>query len=651
MVSSNKILTVSYGTFSCTLEGFDDSFGTMKAIAEYFRDLASDDRYFGAEPPTPDADMLARIAEREIARQVEARQERGQIVLRASEQEQETQAQETPEESTAPDTDAIPTENSHQDQADSDSEQREDIAAESPQPEVASAAETDTSPVPPVEDTPPDFDEAATAENEDLPEDEAAEEAAAPTPSEPQTIEPQTIAAATETESVAAKLRRIRAVVSKGQGSAAALYTEDEHAETPDISEEIATPPKVEATEETPRTEDFTPGFEAAIAHGAEPAEALAEPENIEDEGPTAEVLPETDHAPLAEDLAEETPQTDEQESPRSGVLKVKRSDFEEATYTPEENADDWSDDWLDDEESSLTPEEEEELRLELAQVEAELSSDDEDESHDDSHAEDEGDQDDVSSIFAADPSEQSHESRHDRIARRERLYQSAGEQDMKRLIAKTQSEMAEPQATNRRNAIAHLRAAVAATNAEIEAGKPEREDTISDAFRDDLASAVRPKRPKKLGKSSARRPDTDQSAPPLKLVAEQRIDNPDETKPVRPRRVSRADLDAPLAEVTTDHPAPDGFADFAAEVGAQSLGDILEAAAAYMTYVEEREDFSRPQLMTRLRSIQGDAFSREDGLRSFGTLLRTGKLRKVGPGRFTASSEIGFLPEARRVG
>lgn len=179
------------------------------------------------------------------------------------------------------------------------------------------------------------------------------------------------------------------------------------------------------------------------------------------------------------------------------------------------------------------------------------------------------------------------------------------------------------------------------AKKADADIGKTDEEE--EGAFRSDLASVVKPRRPEARNEGT-KRPGGDRPAP-LKLVAEQRVDVDASPKgPVTPRRVAALD-DATGAEDAGN------FADYAAEMGAHDLPSLLEAAASYLSFVEGRDQFSRPQLMTKVRQVEQGDFSREDGLRSFGQLLRAGKIEKIRGGRFAVTGDIGYRPDQREAG
>lgn len=679
MVHTNKVLTVSYGTFSCTLEGFEDSFGTMKAIAEYFRDLAADDRYFGAEPPQPDADMLARIAQREIARRVEAHSDGTAIVLRAQDEVTEPAQPEAPaapvpavEETVAAATAAaavvedapVEVEPKVEAVAATVAEEAPEPVAEEPVAEEPAledvVAEEDVA----QDDTPVDdmIDDAVADLVEDEPELDTAPEIApeiAPEvePEVEPEIEPEIVAEVTPevvdeapeapaADSIAAKLQRIRDVVARDAAQDAAMAPTDnniedtlasdaalletitEAAAEEDYDEEYEddfvteeAPQPVETAEEAPAQAEPAPfnlaAFEAVTAAATEDSYDDEDEDDLAGEdtlfsgldAPEDALDLDDDEEEMSNILASDTPEEPVDRSGRARVIKVKRADLEAAIARGALESIDGEE---DDDGSSLSAEDEADLMRELAEVEAEFG--------------------DAPKVHP--------------------------DEDMPRLLAEAGQKMEEEESAANRETYAQLRAAVAATKAEEKVAGDPKLLSVDKDYRDDLASVVRPDRPmtrpltRPVSKPLDRGRPTAEIAAPLKLVAEQRVDGSDDSarQPVRPRRVTTELLDE---NMVTDGAGEDtgGFAVFAEKVGATGLSELLEAAAAYMSYVEGREKFSRPQLMTKVRQVEKEDFNREDGLRSFGQLLREGKIEKAGGGRFTASPDIGFRPDQRAAG
>jgi hypothetical protein len=233
------------------------------------------------------------------------------------------------------------------------------------------------------------------------------------------------------------------------------------------------------------------------------------------------------------------------------------------------------------------------------------------------------------------------------------------------RILEQTNWEMDKPEGSRRRSAIAHLRAAVAATRADRFFGQDEGEQEREEAYRGDLEDAVRPHQMTGTGDSMALDftvPDLGPAPipqsgvkprkPPLKLVAEQRVDHdyafdiqdlpPPPKALVRTRRAMASTASAGLQD-RAEETSAGGFATYAAVSGAESLDQLMEAAAAYMTFVEHRDQFSRPQLMNKMREAETQDTPREDRLRIFADLLRDCKVVKVGGGRFIATDKIGF--------
>lgn len=790
MIGASKILTVSYGTFSCTLEGFDEPFNTMKAIAEYFRDLAAEDRYFGAEPPTPDAAMLHKIAEREIQRRVEAKIQDNGVILRAGETETQTAAVEPAR--IAPTVSETPTIDANGDSAAARLSRLR--ASQTPvsvlvepvnsQPPAAAPMPVATSLANETYDDEYSEDQHADDMNAAVLESIAARAAA---PLSEAAIEDLSILEDTGLEALA----QAKEVDTLGAEEAAgsALITEqpeqEEYGDFPGALADLAAEDAPVEDKQTPletTAQDETPHEIAASAEMllAETAEEDTAEQTLEDEvgyfdpknadqliedndqdfdvddsdatalmlasiasytaEPVAESAAEPVAEPEAETFAEEAAQLlqhSEASDPDADVAlaqpeaQVPAKPTQTPTLSAEEAlaealgidapqaramiANDDSSVAATEEDTAAPPHRARARVIKVRRIQPAASSEAAPLSTSSTgllsagaeaaqHAEPtvevaaqaapqtvrptrpvrpvrpvlspavaaETAETAVSDLIKASKTETEAEPASTAAESRHLLAEIAEDEAVNRLMAQTNSAMDGPEARRRSMAISHLKAAVAATEADrqVQAANPAKsQPDRQDIYRSDLNSVVRVK-PSDAGRSGTDRPS------PLMLVSEQRIDrikpadtaaSPRVITPNRPTRVTSAavsaqdtliggDFDDEDHELSAEEAsanlfaAGQSFADFAEQLGAESLHDLLEAAAVYCAQVLGRPQFSRPMVMSQLSSLpQGEHHKLEEQLRAFGTLMREGRITKVKRGSFAVTDRSPLLAEALR--
>ena len=721
MTSESKILTVSYGTFSCTLEGFDNPFDTMKAIAEYFRDLAAQDRHFGAEPPPPDAAMLHRLAEREVSR------------LAAASQREDTARLQVPADAVAADAPFSPR------------IQINPVGRRTAHPPVdpdQAVEEDSAAPEPSLQDVIPDGVAAKLARIRRAV-NPAAEMAAplAPLAADPEVVSPELVDEAedgiaavaaeldAEVEPVAeptlaeaseAVAARLGALISSA-GAPATAYDEDDTEADPaagwtdeSLDEPAFAEPEAEVSVE--------------LSVGAEPDDTFADAALLDEDEPSEEdlaLLAELDG--IALDEAGKAPERDDA-LPEDELADLSLTDATLQDPLPEALvadttaeapvADTTGEALVADTAAEALPDME--TLAEAPAVEVEEPAPPASKSGSRARRVN-------SRVVRIHPSEEAPGSSRDDGATR--ILAANDESDeISRLMQQAEDVMAEDENRRRQEALSRLKAAVASTEADradIDYEAPRAEKNL-DPYRDDLAEAIQPDSPEELApapdvkprrksvtiRPAEPRPGTIRpgmiSPPPLVLVSEQRIDRvappaapvaapvaaPPSISPgispsipdgqpmvaLRTGRLSGAIgagaavaasgmparnivLEKPsygaVAEMEEDEELAEdskeidesGLAAFAEIVGARSMAEMLEAAAAYATCVEKRNQFTRPQLMRRMMaSAGGKSVSREDGLRSFGTLLRTGRIEKVTRGHYSLAENSPYLAEARRL-
>jgi len=592
----------------------------MKSVVGYFHDLAGHDLFTDQASVVPDLDILARLTAQQTSGKVAIEESENGVSLRVMTEDEvpETEAEAADDDNTLDDV-AIE-EETHENVFSEIVTVDDAVIDEVEETSFDDAVMDDTPEAPAFMDTTADADDTDGTDIEDDAGTDDFAVAAVATMDAPTLDEGET--------SAADRLQRIRAVVGRGAPPArddtyAEDLTEDDVKETPKAVNPLAQR-LAELAKRNSELMDADAQLEPPATAASEPL-ALGEEELITDE-------PDDAFEAIAED---KIATTDIVEDDGVGDDNAEDDSVEEkmAQDTDAEDAEDAQDSDVDaardvaaENVAPLRPERIEQPLLLTTRHQPITDADEEDEDFD-LHEE-------VAKIereIAARPGNE--------LARHglPRTVEDA----MSRILMKTDLQLDLQETRDGRDAIAQLKAAVAATEAARQMGDSgAKSRDVSAMFRDDLGALE--------GTGG-----TDGTAlPPLKLVEPVNEAPQSSLREVAPLTEAAARL-REIAETTkakSNEATAQTFADFARQQGAKDLVDKLEAAGAYLAFVEGEDDFSRPQVMKVVQSATEDEVTREDGLRSFGRLLRQSRIIKLNNGRFQIAENTRFKPSGNQA-
>ncbi len=623
MGENNKILDVTYGNFSCRLEGFDDSVETMKSVVGYFHDLAGHNLFTDQAHAVPDLDVLARLAAQQTSGNVVIEEGENGLSLRVMTEDDAPEALDEADATAEASEDTAVQEEQNEDVVFAEDAPVEEVAFE--EPEDTSVGEVTIDDI--SEELTAEFMEAAadaevadhdTDIDDDAQVEDFAAEVVAPVETPIQEI--------VET-SAADRLQRIRAVVGRG-GPPARDDTYAEDLSEDDVKEapKAVNPLAQRLAELAKRNSELMDAdtLREPLATTASAPLTLGEEELVADVVVDAEV--DDAHADVAEETADVEGTAHDDGVVEDTSQEIEADVADEAPEDDVEVADDVDEviaEAVDDvEEEAIAARSERAEQPLLLTTRHQPITDVDDDDDFDLHEE-------VAKI------EQEISARPGNELARHGLPRTV-EDAMSRILMKTDIQLDLQETRDGRDAIAQLKAAVAATEAARQMGDAgAKSRDVSAMFRDDLGAL------EGTGGSGG------SALPPLKLVEPINEGPQSSLREVAPltEAAERLRKIAETSKSKSVEATAQTFADFARQQGAQDLVDKLEAAGAYLAYVEGENDFSRPQVMKVVQSASEDEVTREDGLRSFGRLLRQSRIIKLNNGRFQIAENTRFKP------